>query len=355
MATPTRPLSLAERFRLEIAHHALLLFITAAYCIAVTGYLAAKGLLHMPLFSEYLIAMTIPVAAIAMFRLFGETAYHALHVRPFQWTGLWQGIRHSEIASPQRALAALIPIVLLPFFSSAFTAFKVAIPQLAPFTWDPLLMQLDLTLHGGVQPWEALQPVLGHPVLTSAISYLYNLWQGLLLIVYWQMFRLKDRERRMQFLLAFVLAWIVLGSGGAYVFSSAGPCFYGNVVDGSNPYGPMMTYLHDAHGQYQNWGIIAQDYLWQIYQNGQAHLGGGISAMPSLHVAVALLVFLLMRPYGPRIAGLFGAYVVVIVVGSVHLGWHYAVDGYVGLAGGWLAWRVAGWLTRRVVAPAPVV
>jgi len=114
-----------------------------------------------------------------------------------------------------------------------------------------------------------------------------------------------------------------------------------------------MAYLYDAHGQYQNWGIIAQNYLWQIYQNGQAHLGGGISAMPSLHVAVALLVFLLMRPYGPRLAWLFGGYVVVMLVGSVHLGWHYAVDGYAGLVGGWVAWVSAGWLVRRVVPPAP--
>jgi len=159
----------------------------------------------------YCVAGAMPCLAMGLFRVFGWTSAAVLDVRPFQWTGLWRGIRHSEILSAERALAAAIPILLLPFFSSVFTSFKVAIPQLAPFSWDPLLAQLDLALHGGVQPWEWLQPIMGHPALTSAISYLYNLWQGLLLIVYWQMSRLKERERRRQFLLAVVSACDGLG------------------------------------------------------------------------------------------------------------------------------------------------
>jgi hypothetical protein len=36
----------------------------------------------------------------------------------------------------------------------------------------------------------------------------------------------------------------------------------------------------------------------------------------------------------------------VILLGSVHLGWHYAVDGYAGLLLGWLAWIAAGPVAR---------
>jgi hypothetical protein len=46
----------------------------------------------------------------------------------------------------------------------------------------------------------------------------------------------------------------------------------------------------------------------------------------------------------------------LIVAGSVHLGWHYAIDG---IAGAWIAfaaWHVAGpilsWWQRRFSAPA---
>ena len=316
-------------------------------------YLTSEGMLALPLFNEYLTAMSIPVIAAIILRTFGETAYHAFHVRPFLWAGLWRGIRQSELFSRERAAAAVIPIILLPIFSSVITSFKIAIPQLVSFSWDPVLMHYDQIMHGGVHPWEILQPVLGHPLLTSAISYLYNLWHGMLLVVYWQIFRIKDRPLRMQFLLSFVLAWIFMGSIGAYLFSSAGPCYYGAVAEGPNPYADLMSYLNEAHEQYRNWSFIAQNYLWTIYQNGTSHLGGGISAMPSLHVSVALLLVLLARSYGRRFAWLAGIFLGVIMVGAVHLGWHYALDGYVGLIGGWLAWIVAGWLVRNVVPDAP--
>jgi len=347
------PLLWTERLRAEAAHHVPLLLITVFYCIAAASYLSSQGIVGLPVFKEYLIATAIPLAAFAGFRIFGETTYHTFHVRPFRFAGLWQGIRQSEIFSTERAAAAFIPVLLLPLFSSVFTSFKVSIPEIAPFSWDPVLMRYDLALHGGFHPWELLQPVLGHPLITSALSYLYNFWHGMIFVVYWQMFRIKKRALRMQFLLSFVLAWAVLGSIGALLFSSAGPCYYANVVDGPNPFADQMAYLYAAHDVFPNRAILAQDYLWQIYQDGKAHLGGGISAMPSLHIAVGMLIFLLARSYGRRVAWLAGGYMVVLMVGSVHLGWHYAIDGYVGIIGGLAAWMIAGWLVRNFVPSPP--
>ena len=37
----------------------------------------------------------------------------------------------------------------------------------------------------------------------------------------------------------------------------------------------------------------------------------------------------------------------VIMIGSVLLGWHYAVDGYLGALIAWGAWRVGLWLAGR--------
>jgi hypothetical protein len=31
----------------------------------------------------------------------------------------------------------------------------------------------------------------------------------------------------------------------------------------------------------------------------------------------------------------------------VHLGWHYAIDGYAGIAGTYAIWRIAGWVLAR--------
>lgn len=339
--------------RAEAAHHSILLLITGTYILAASLYLTSQGLFRSLLFGEYLLAMGVPVLALAVFRVSGEVVFHIFHVRPFRVSGMLTAIRQCDAFSTERASAAVVPVLLLPVFSSVFTLFKVSIPVLNPFSWDPVLMNLDQALHGGLHPWELLQPILGHPLVTSVISYLYNMWQGLLLIVYWQMFRLKERDLRMRFLLAFVLTWMVLGSGGAYLFSSAGPCYYGLVVDGPNPFAEQMSYLHASHDLYRNWSVIAQDYLWRLYTTDRAHLGGGISAMPSLHLAVAMVVFLLARTYSRRMGLLALIYVVIMMVGSVHLGWHYAIDGYVGILGGVVSWLVAGVLVRHVVPKAP--
>ena len=48
---------------------------------------------------------------------------------------------------------------------------------------------------------------------------------------------------------------------------------------------------------------------------------------------------------------LVAAYALVIQIGSVHLGWHYAIDGYVGAALALSIWLVAGALLRRLGWP----
>lgn len=342
-----------HRLRVEIIHHLPLLILTLAYCLIAVTYLSYRGIWGLPVFQDYLIGAALPLAALAGFRVFGETTYHVLHVRPFRPRGLWRGIRDSEIFSPDRLAAACIPVLLLPLFSSVFTTFKISIPELAPFSWDPAIMRYDQMLHGGFHPWELLQPILGHPLVTSVLSYLYNFWHGMILIVYWQMFRVEKRALRMRFLLAFVLCWAILGSLGAFVFSSAGPCYYGHVVNGPNPFAAQMAYLQSAHELFSNRALLAQDYLWNLYVNDKAGFGGGISAMPSLHVAVAVLVFFLARHFSRRAAWLAGGYAVIILVGSVHLGWHYALDGYIAIVGAWVAWAASGWLVRAAVPPAP--
>jgi membrane-associated phospholipid phosphatase len=42
----------------------------------------------------------------------------------------------------------------------------------------------------------------------------------------------------------------------------------------------------------------------------------------------------------------FAVYCAIILVGSVHLGWHYAVDGYAGLALAAVCWWASGHFAR---------
>jgi membrane-associated phospholipid phosphatase len=99
------------------------------------------------------------------------------------------------------------------------------------------------------------------------------------------------------------------------------------------------------------WALRIQEVLWQTYVNGSGSIGG-ISAMPSLHVASSVLLAL----YGFRVSRAHGwcltAFALMIFLGSIHLGWHYAVDGYLGAAvafGSWaIAIRLQQWQSRRL-------
>jgi hypothetical protein len=141
----------------------------------------------------------------------------------------------TEFFSRERVLLALPILAIWPVLARAFSLVKALIPAIHPFSLDPFFHQLDRTLHFGHDPWTLLQPILGYPVVTWAIDFLYALW---LFVMYFaillQITSTRDRRLRAQFLIVSVLAWTVLGGAGATLLSSAGPCYYALVV-GTRP------------------------------------------------------------------------------------------------------------------------
>jgi len=74
-------------------------------------------------------------------------------------------------------------------------------------------------------------------------------------------------------------------------------------------------------------------------------LGAGISATPSVHVGLAFIMprgAFLMRPF---YGWMMSLYVVLVWIASVHLGWHYALDGAVALLLAAVIWKVSDWVT----------
>jgi membrane-associated phospholipid phosphatase len=88
--------------------------------------------------------------------------------------------------------------------------------------------------------------------------------------------------------------------------------------------------------------------MWRFYLvNGQDDkVAGAISAMPSLHVASSCGFYLLARARNRWLGRLFFVFLVLMLLGSIHLGWHYAIDGYAGLAGAVVIWWLCGRLVR---------
>ena len=97
-----------------------------------------------------------------------------------------------------------------------------------------------------------------------------------------------------------------------------------------------------AHLPLEPWVRTAASYLWYQYAHEGGEIGGGISAMPSLHVAIAAWVALVFRAYVSRAQIIGWAWFAAILFGSVYLGWHYAVDGIVAVAISFGAWAIAG-------------
>jgi membrane-associated phospholipid phosphatase len=87
--------------------------------------------------------------------------------------------------------------------------------------------------------------------------------------------------------------------------------------------------------------------LWDSYITGRLDPGSGISAMPSLHVGGATLCALLGWRTDRRLGWMFIVYAGIIMIGSVHLGWHYAIDGYVAGLATVAIWGAVGAILRR--------
>lgn len=254
----------------------------------------------------------------------------------------------------QRGIVALPCLVLLPAFLSAFTSIKTAIPVLQAYRLDPLFARLDSMLHGG-HAWELIHPIVGFPAVTSALNIAYLAWFLLGWIALISVtFMAGNRELREQYLLAFCGSWILIGTVAAIAMASVGPCFYGLLYPGEDLYAPLMDYLRSANEIYPITALSTQELIWDMFAAGTMDVGTGVSAMPSMHVAKATLNAILLSKLS-RTAGILGwIYVAVTVVGSVHLGWHYAIDGYVAIVGVLVIWRAAGWWVARSASPAPV-
>lgn len=241
----------------------------------------------------------------------------------------------------RQAMGFMVIMVSLTFFLSTFSNLKQAIPLIHPFSWDELFMKMDYYLHGGVHPWALLHPILGIPAVTKLIDSLYVSWFGFLFFFLTGFGLNSQRRLRSRYCISFILTWIITGSILAILLSSAGPCYYGNINPRANPFLPLMEYLRSVHDDRFLFAVKFQDGLWLAHTANINLIFGGVSAMPSVHVATAALFACAAWSIHRFLGYVFIVYAVLIQIGSVHLGWHYAIDGYLGALIAIAIWRVS--------------
>ena len=257
------------------------------------------------------------------------------HVRTMFGASYWSRVRHG------------LPIVIgLVLFMPAFSAMKSAIPLLNDFTWDSTFIELDRTIHG-TDPWRFLQPLFGSPLITAAIAALYHLW---ILLIYcgsiYFAFYVVERQLVYRYFLSYLAIWSIGGVVLAIIFASVGPCFVGPLL-GMDTFDEKMALLTAANEQFPIMVLDVQKLLLAWYMADDYGLGRGITAMPSMHVALAFLFFLAIRKVN-RVAGIaFFIFFVAVLLGSVHTAYHYAVDGYFSIILTLLVWKLAGYLVSQ--------
>lgn len=243
----------------------------------------------------------------------------------------------------------LFGLLLLPL-SMAFLAMKRSIPELVPYYADPMLAYADRLLFLGTDPWRVTHALFG-PVGTAFIDRVYVMWfPSCALLMGWFMFT-RDQRFQIRGLITYVVTWFLLGSLAATLLSSVGPVYYGAFY-GSGEFAPLVASIMADDAQIGLWAPTIQEGLLRSHNAG--FIGAAISAMPSLHVAMAVLLYLVTidRTQRRGLHWLAFAYVVLIFVGSIHLGWHYAVDGLFSIVATVAIWRVTGKMIERLSSPA---
>jgi hypothetical protein len=242
--------------------------------------------------------------------------------------------------SPSRKLLALFrsdwPKLLVAGYGcllvglqfASLTWLKSMLPLAVPFWADPYLAAFDKTLFGA-DPWKLLRPLPEQA--ETIVDSVYMAWFPIKAYTLMALLALPPQRIKSEALLAYFLTIGLFGVLGQFALSSAGPIFYHSLGFGSDFHGLRMTAsVAEEH-----------DYLWSIYQHRETSFGGGISAMPSVHVALAAWLALTLRSVWPGLSVVGWSFYCAICFGSVYLGWHYVADGLAGTAAALLSWKLS--------------
>jgi hypothetical protein len=228
----------------------------------------------------------------------------------------------------------LLGTVLVALGASLFLPLKYAIPREVPFWLDAPLASGERQLFGA-DPWYIADHLFGWALVP--VDRVYGLWLPVQLVVLFSVMLLPASAAKSRALIAYGLAWFILGVVAAALCASVGPVFYDRLL-GGHEFAGLSERLRGGGA----WMVRAEaDRMWTSFASRQPGLIAGMSAMPSLHVAISFWIWLTARNLAPRAAPLGLAYALFMWIASVQLGWHYVSDGVAGALGMAAIWSLA--------------
>ncbi len=203
---------------------------------------------------------------------------------------------------------------------------KVAVPALNSRLWDQFFWNLDRALFFNLSPNVFFVQLFSHPLALRAVDWTYaNVFAASLVIGGAFFLSHPDPHVRVGFFNANSTMWIA-GAWLYVAFPCFDPCYrFPEIWLPLTQYLPQTQFLQRLlMTNYQNFTHMAQ-------RPAPISLFFGLSAFPSLHTAYVFLVFLWMRGLSRWARLLFGAFTVIIFIGSLVTGWHYLSDALAGL------------------------
>lgn len=258
-------------------------------------------------------------------------------------TGMWVAIpmafaaymvvkldRESPTASAVQFIAAhrariLGPLGLLLLFATSFAAINWTKAMIPGFSADQALANLDHAIFG-TDPWKLFDIAPLRSIMALSYAFWFPIIYGFMLLAHY--------SRNVTAILSvFLIA--AIDTFAQFILPSAGPIFWQRLG-----YGDRFAELASGPDTY----VFFSDLLWSHHASGTVDAGTGISAMPSMHVALSFWLLLCF----PMLRAFTLPFFAIVYAASVASGWHYFTDGIAGCAMAFAAYKA---VTLRQAVP----
>jgi hypothetical protein len=230
----------------------------------------------------------------------------------------------------------------------AFRNLKSFVPFVNRHLWDTTLDRIDRAIFFGNDPAVLLHQWLGEGAAAHFFSFVYIAWIGfvpasLVIALVWS----RNGRAGSWYVTAVAVDW-VLGATTYFLVPSLGPAYArpGNFSGlAHTPNSDIIQELMDARHQ-----VLVNPFTTDQVQT--------IAAFASLHVGITVTMLVMAELLRLHVAlrWFLRIFLVITVVTTVYLGWHYFVDTVAGAALGYAGVAIAAWGTgnsMRRVQPVP--
>ena len=231
-----------------------------------------------------------------------------------------------------------------------FSTMKSVIHYVQPYNIDAWLVKIEQIVHLGFLPTTLIDHTIHWGGFYQFLDVFYVLWfLGIYLYVTLIILGDSFAHLRERYLFCFAGVWFVIGNIVACLMASVGPIYVEDYFK-TNPSDAMAAVRASADifevesEKTKLMAVFFKNLIMEFASNRTVVDPNGISAMPSVHVAIAALMMFHAKHVNRALFVASILFFACIFAGSVLLAWHYAIDGYVAVLLTYGLWKLSAFL-----------